>query len=87
MILNVDLNDLRYNQRKKLTKKQIKWQKKQQTNRKMLTEKYLEDKFFPAKLKNDNVIKSTGHYLKKYYIPNSNCKVNHYFSWMNINIK
>jgi len=63
-------------------------QEKQQNNRKMHTEKYLEDKYFPTKLKTDNVIKSTGHYLKKYYMPNSNCKsTKRFYISININIK
>ncbi len=45
----------------------------QQRSRKKFTAKYLENEYFPNKIKNDNVLKSTGHYLKKYYMPNSNC--------------
>ena len=42
--------------------------------RTVITEKYLEEKYQFEKVKADNVIRSTGHYLKKYYKPSGNCK-------------
>lgn len=40
-----------------------------------LSEKYLEETYSMQKVKSDNVIRSTGHYLKKNYMPNGNCKI------------
>ena len=40
----------------------------------IITEKYMEENCNMQKVKSDNVLRSTGHYLKKNYMPTPNCK-------------
>lgn len=42
--------------------------------RTFITVKYLEETYALDKVKPDNIVRSTAHYLKKYYKPNGNCK-------------
>lgn len=39
-----------------------------------ITEKYLEETYALDKVKPDNIVRSTAHYLKKNYKPSGNCK-------------
>ena len=41
--------------------------------RPVITEKFMEETYKYDKLKHDNVVRATGHYLKKYYRPSANC--------------
>lgn len=44
--------------------------------REVLTAKYLEENYNLEAIKSDNILKSTGRYLVKYYKPSGNCKFN-----------
>ena len=44
-----------------------------------LTEKYLEENFYFQKLKSENVLKSTAHYMRKYYTPSLSCGLTYFY--------
>lgn len=44
--------------------------------REVLTAKYLEENYALDDIKSDNVLRSTGRYIVKYYKPSRNCNYN-----------
>ena len=43
------------------------------------TSKALEEKFPHKKVQSENVVRNTGHYIKKYYKPSPNCMKDYFF--------